>query len=53
MRLVSWGRKNACGSGYDFDVYIHFGAGAYIDMLTSMRAVGSALLVGKGWVGFG
>ncbi|KAH0907680.1 hypothetical protein HID58_039507 [Brassica napus] len=22
--------KNACGSGYDFDVYIHFGAGAYI-----------------------
>jgi NADH dehydrogenase (ubiquinone) flavoprotein 1 len=22
--------KNACGSGKDFDVYIHFGAGAYI-----------------------
>ncbi|PIN07682.1 NADH:ubiquinone oxidoreductase, NDUFV1/51kDa subunit [Handroanthus impetiginosus] len=22
--------KNACGSGYDFDVRIHFGAGAYI-----------------------
>ncbi len=22
--------KNACGSGYDFDVYIHEGAGAYI-----------------------
>lgn len=22
--------KNACGSGYDFDVYIHRGAGAYI-----------------------
>ena len=22
--------KNACGSGYDFDVYIHNGAGAYI-----------------------
>ncbi|XP_009785204.1 NADH dehydrogenase [ubiquinone] flavoprotein 1, mitochondrial-like [Nicotiana tabacum] len=22
--------KNACGTGYDFDVYIHFGAGAYI-----------------------
>ncbi|CAH8364180.1 unnamed protein product [Eruca vesicaria subsp. sativa] len=22
--------KNACGSGYDFDVYIHFGAGGYI-----------------------
>eukprot|EP00897_Mesotaenium_endlicherianum_P000831 jgi/Mesen1/10749/ME000903S10084 len=22
--------KNASGSGYDFDVYIHFGAGAYI-----------------------
>ncbi|KAG2279482.1 hypothetical protein Bca52824_050702 [Brassica carinata] len=45
--------KNACGSGYDFDVYIHFGAGAYIDMFTSMRAVGSVHLVGKGRVGFG
>ena len=22
--------KNACGSGYDFDVYMHRGAGAYI-----------------------
>ncbi len=22
--------KNACGSGYDFDVYVHPGAGAYI-----------------------
>uniref|UniRef100_A0A7S1TL01 NADH dehydrogenase [ubiquinone] flavoprotein 1, mitochondrial n=1 Tax=Erythrolobus australicus TaxID=1077150 RepID=A0A7S1TL01_9RHOD len=22
--------KNACGSGIDFDVYVHFGAGAYI-----------------------
>jgi len=22
--------KNACGSGYDYDVYVHFGAGAYI-----------------------
>lgn len=22
--------KNACGSGYDFDVYVHNGAGAYI-----------------------
>lgn len=22
--------KNAAGSGYDFDVYVHFGAGAYI-----------------------
>lgn len=22
--------KNACGSGYDFDVYVHYGAGAYI-----------------------
>src|SRR5215470_8776793 len=22
--------KNACGSGYDFDVYVHHGAGAYI-----------------------
>lgn len=22
--------KNACGSGYDFDLYVHYGAGAYI-----------------------
>ena len=22
--------KDACGSGYDFDVYMHRGAGAYI-----------------------
>jgi NADH:ubiquinone oxidoreductase subunit F (NADH-binding) len=22
--------KNACGTGYDFDVYVHRGAGAYI-----------------------
>ena len=22
--------KNACGSGYDFDVYVHGGAGAYV-----------------------
>jgi len=22
--------KNASGSGYDFDVYVHSGAGAYI-----------------------
>ena len=22
--------KNACGSGYDFDLNIHWGAGAYI-----------------------
>lgn len=22
--------KNACGSGYDYDLYIHYGAGAYI-----------------------
>lgn len=22
--------KNACGSGFDFDVYLHRGAGAYI-----------------------
>ena len=45
--------KNACGFGYDFNVYIHFGAGAYIDMFTSMRAVGSVHLVGKGRVGIG
>jgi NADH:ubiquinone oxidoreductase subunit F (NADH-binding) len=22
--------KNACGSGFDFDVFVHRGAGAYI-----------------------
>ena len=22
--------KNACGSGYDYDLYVHYGAGAYI-----------------------
>lgn len=22
--------KNACGSGYDFDIIVHYGAGAYI-----------------------
>ena len=22
--------KNACGTGYDFDVYVHRGAGAYV-----------------------
>ena len=22
--------KNACGTGWDFDIYIHYGAGAYI-----------------------
>lgn len=22
--------KNACGSGYDFDLFVHRGAGAYI-----------------------
>ena len=22
--------KNACGSGWDFDIYMHHGAGAYI-----------------------
>ncbi len=35
--------KNACGSGYDFDVFVHRGAGAYIcgeetAMLESWRA---------------
>ena len=22
--------KNACGTGYDFDIFVHRGAGAYI-----------------------
>lgn len=22
--------RNACGSGYDFDLFVHWGAGAYI-----------------------
>ena len=28
--VVSFLGKNACGSGYDFDVYLHRGAGAYV-----------------------
>ena len=28
--LMSSSGKNACGSGYDFDVFVHRGAGAYI-----------------------
>eukprot|EP00826_Nyctotherus_ovalis_P063434 TRINITY_DN9304_c0_g3_i1.p1 TRINITY_DN9304_c0_g3~~TRINITY_DN9304_c0_g3_i1.p1 ORF type:complete len:236 (+),score=46.07 TRINITY_DN9304_c0_g3_i1:411-1118(+) len=36
--------KNACGSGYDFDIYVHRGAGAYIcgeetSMLSSIEGV--------------
>lgn len=30
MLLLSFAGKNACGSGYDFDLYLHRGAGAYI-----------------------
>ena len=28
--VISSSGKNACGSGYDFDVFVHRGAGAYI-----------------------
>lgn len=31
--------KNACGSGYDFDVFMHRGAGAYICGEETVRAV--------------
>uniref|UniRef100_Q5DM84 NADH dehydrogenase [ubiquinone] flavoprotein 1, mitochondrial n=2 Tax=Nyctotherus ovalis TaxID=70075 RepID=Q5DM84_NYCOV len=36
--------KNACGSGYDFDIYVHRGAGAYVcgeetSMLSSIEGV--------------
>ncbi len=31
--------KNACGSGYDFDVYMHRGAGAYICGEETVRMV--------------
>ncbi len=34
--------KNACGSGYDFDVYMHRGAGAYI--------CGEETVRGGGWL---
>ena len=27
---ISFLGKNACGSGWDFDIFIHYGAGAYI-----------------------
>lgn len=30
LYLCSFLGKNACGSGYDFDVYLHRGAGAYV-----------------------
>ena len=30
--------KNACGTGYDFDVYVHRGAGAYICGEETVRA---------------
>ena len=30
MNFVLTTGKNACGSGYDFDVFVHRGAGAYI-----------------------
>ena len=28
--MLKFPRKNACGSGWDFDIHIHYGAGAYI-----------------------
>ena len=41
--------KNACGSGYDFDVQVHYGAGAYIcgeqrECVCQSEATASALL---------
>ncbi|KAL0680729.1 hypothetical protein Bca4012_047576 [Brassica carinata] len=37
--------KNACGSGYDFDVYIHFGAGTgWLWMIMERMKVGNAKL---------
>ena len=49
--------KNACGSGYDFDVYLHRGAGAYIcgeetALIESLegKQVSSEAFVMVGWV---
>ena len=46
--------KNACGSGYDFDVYLHRGAGAYIcgeetALIESLegKQVSMQILIGK------
>ena len=37
--------KNACGSGYDFDVYLHRGAGAYICGEETVRDISSFILM--------
>ena len=33
--------RNACGSGYDFDIYMHRGAGAYICGEETVKLSGS------------
>jgi NADH-quinone oxidoreductase subunit F len=39
--------RNACGSGYDYDIYLHRGAGAYI--CGEETALLSSLEGGRGW----
>jgi NADH:ubiquinone oxidoreductase subunit F (NADH-binding) len=34
--------KNACGSGYDFDLQVHYGAGAYICGEVRARSQGAS-----------
>ena len=42
--------RNACGSGYDFDIYMHRGAGAYIcgEETVSGRGEGRRGVSGRG-----
>jgi len=43
--------RNACGSGYDFDLQVHYGAGAYIcGEETALIESLEGKQVGKGWV---
>ena len=37
--------RNACGSGYDFDIYMHRGAGAYICGEETVRIYFNALFL--------
>lgn len=37
--------KNSCGSGFDFDIYLHRGAGAYICGEETVRMINCWLLI--------
>ena len=40
--------RNACGSGYDFDIYMHRGAGAYICGEETVSGGGGRRMSGSG-----